>query len=179
MKRFWFLIPLAAFFALAAILAKGLKLDPHEVPSPLIGKAAPTFALARLDDATKTVRLEDMRGKVWILNAWASWCAPCREEHPVLVDFSKKHLAPIYGLDYKDQRANATALLTQLGDPYEASMFDDEGRVGIDYGITGVPETFVIDQQGVIRLKHVGPLTADVIATQIEPLIEQLKKSDA
>ena len=179
MKRLWFLIPLAAFFALAAVLAKGLKLDPHEVPSPLIGKPAPGFALGRLDDPTKTVRLDDMRGKVWILNAWASWCAPCREEHPVLMDFSKKHLVPLYGLDYKDQRATATQLLTQLGNPYDASMFDGEGRVGIDYGITGVPETFVIDQNGVIRMKHVGPLTPEVLSSKIEPLIERLKKADA
>ncbi len=179
MKRFWFLIPLAAFFALAAILAKGLKLDPHEVPSPLIGKPAPPFALGRLDDPTRTVHLADMRGKVWILNAWASWCAPCREEHPVLIAFSKKHLVPLYGLDYKDQRANATFLLTQLGDPYDASMFDEEGRVGIDYGITGVPETFVIDQNGVIRMKHVGPLTPEILSTEIEPLLERLKKADA
>ena len=179
MKRLWFLIPLAAFFALAAILARGLKLDPHEVPSPLIDKAAPKFALTRLDDAAKTMRLEDMRGKVWMLNVWASWCVSCREEHPLLVAFSKKHVVPIYGLDYKDQRADASGWLARFGNPYDASLFDGEGRVGIDFGVYGVPETFIIDQGGVIRMKHIGPLTEEALATKIEPLLEKLKKPDA
>jgi cytochrome c biogenesis protein CcmG/thiol:disulfide interchange protein DsbE len=179
MKRLWFLIPLAAFFALAAILARGLRLDPHEVPSPLINKPAPAFALARLDDAAKTIRLEDMRGKVWMLNVWASWCVSCREEHPLLLAFSKKHLVPIYGLDYKDQRADASQWLSRFGNPYDASLFDAEGRTGIDFGVYGVPETFIIDQAGVIRMKHIGPLTEDVLATKIEPFLEKLKKPDA
>ena len=179
MKRFWFLIPLAAFFLLAAILARGLKLDPHEVPSPLIDKPAPAFSLTRLDDAGKTVRLEDMRGKVWMLNVWASWCVSCREEHPLLLAFSKKHLVPIYGLDYKDQRVDASGWLARFGNPYEASLFDGEGRTGIDFGVYGVPETFIIDQAGVIRMKHIGPLTEDALATKIEPLLEKLKKPDA
>jgi cytochrome c biogenesis protein CcmG/thiol:disulfide interchange protein DsbE len=174
MKRFWFLIPLAAFLALAVILAVGLKRDPREVPSPLIGKPAPAFALPRLDDASKTIRLEDMRGKVWILNVWASWCVACREEHPLLMAFAKKGLVPIYGLDYKDERADATAWLARFGNPYEASLVDADGRVGIDFGVYGVPETFVIDRDGVIRLKHIGPLTPDVLATKIEPLLKQL-----
>ena len=179
MKRLWFLIPLAAFFALATMLALGLKLDPREVPSPLIDKPAPKFSLARLDDASKTVRLDDMHGKVWMLNVWASWCVACREEHPMLVEFSKKKLVPIYGLDYKDQRADANAWLANFGNPYDASLFDDEGRVGIDFGVYGVPETFVIDQNGVIRMKHIGPLTEEALATKIEPLLEKLKKPDA
>ena len=174
MKRFWFLIPLAAFLALAVILAVGLKRDPREVPSPLIGKPAPAFALPRLDDPSKTVRLEDMRGKVWILNVWASWCVACREEHPLLMAFAKKGLVPIYGLDYKDERADATAWLARFGNPYDASLVDADGRVGIDFGVYGVPETFVIDRDGVIRLKHIGPLTPDVLATKIEPLLKQL-----
>jgi cytochrome c biogenesis protein CcmG/thiol:disulfide interchange protein DsbE len=179
MKRLWFLIPLAAFFALAAILARGLRLDPHEVPSPLIDKPAPTFALTRLDDAAKTIRLEDMHGKVWMLNVWASWCVSCREEHPLLVAFSKKHIVPIYGLDYKDQRADASGWLARFGNPYDASLFDGEGRTGIDFGVYGVPETFVIDQAGIIRMKHIGPLTQEALATKIEPLLERLKKPDA
>jgi cytochrome c biogenesis protein CcmG, thiol:disulfide interchange protein DsbE len=179
MKRLWFLIPLAAFFALAAILARGLKLDPHEVPSPLIDKPAPAFALTRLDDPTQTIRLADMHGKVWILNVWASWCVSCREEHPLLVEFSKKHLVPIYGLDYKDQRADASGWLARFGNPYDASLFDGEGRTGIDFGVYGVPETFVIDQNGVIRMKHIGPLTQEALTTKIEPFLEKLKKPDA
>ena len=174
MKRLWFLIPLAAFFALAAVLAVGLKLDPREVPSPLIGKPAPTFALPRLDDAAKTIRLDDMRGKVWVLNVWASWCVACREEHPLLVEFAKKRVVPLYGLNYKDKREDANAWLARFGNPYVASLFDDEGRVGIDFGVYGVPETFVIDQNGVIRMKHIGPLTPEVIATKLEPLLKKL-----
>jgi len=174
MKRFWFLLPLAAFFALAVILARGLHLDPHEVPSPLIDKPAPKFALPRLDDAAQTIRLEDMRGKVWLLNVWASWCVACREEHPLLVEYSKKHSVPIYGLNYKDQRADANAWLARFGNPYDASLFDNEGRVGIDFGVYGVPETFVIDKAGVIRMKRIGPLTPDVIANEIEPMLKKL-----
>ena len=174
MKRLWFLVPLAAFFALATMLAFGLRLDQREVPSPLIDKPAPKFALTRLDDAARTIRLEDMRGKVWMLNVWASWCVACREEHPLLVVFSKRRVVPIYGLNYKDQRGDAKAWLARFGNPYDASLFDDEGRVGIDFGVYGVPETFVIDQNGVIRMKHIGPLTPEVIATKIEPLLKKL-----
>ena len=174
MKRFWFLIPLAAFLALAVVLAVGLKLDPREVPSPLIDKPAPRFALPRLDDAQKTIRMEDMRGKVWVLNVWASWCVACREEHPLLVEFAKKKVVPLYGLNYKDQREDALRWLARFGNPYEASLHDLDGRVGIDFGVYGVPETFVIDQNGVIRLKHIGPITPAVLATKIEPLLKKL-----
>jgi len=174
MKRFWFLIPLAAFLALAVMLALGLKLDPREVPSPLIDKPAPKFALQRLDDAARTIRLDDMRGKVWVLNVWASWCVACREEHPLLVEFAKKRVVPLYGLNYKDQREDANRWLARFGNPYDASLHDLDGRVGIDFGVYGVPETFVIDQNGVIRLKHIGPITPDVLATKIEPLLKKL-----
>jgi len=174
MKRFWFLIPLAAFLALAVVLAVGLKLDPREVPSPLIDKPAPKFALQRLDDAARTIRLDDMRGKVWVLNVWASWCVACREEHPLLVEFAKKKVVPLYGLNYKDQREDANRWLARFGNPYDASLYDVEGRVGIDFGVYGVPETFVIDQNGVIRFKHIGPITPDVLATKIEPLLKKL-----
>jgi len=174
MKRFWFLIPLAAFLALAVVLAVGLKLDPREVPSPLIDKPAPKFALPRLDDAQKTIGLDDLRGKVWVLNVWASWCVACREEHPLLVEFAKKRVVPLYGLNYKDKREDATAWLARFGNPYEASLHDFDGRVGIDFGVYGVPETFVIDQNGVIRMKHIGPLTPQVLETKIAPLLKKL-----
>ena len=174
MKRLWFLIPLGAFLALAIVLAVGLKLDPREVPSPLIDKPAPTFALARLDDAGKTVRLDDLKGKVFILNVWASWCVACREEHPVLLDFAKKRVVPVYGLNYKDTRPEASAWLARFGNPYEASFFDEDGRVGLDFGVYGVPETFIVDGNGVIRMKHIGPITPDVLANKIEPLLKKL-----
>jgi cytochrome c biogenesis protein CcmG/thiol:disulfide interchange protein DsbE len=173
-KSLRFLIPLAVFLVLLAFLGAGLKLDPREVPSPLIGKPAPGFALARLDNAAQTIKREDMLGKVWMLNVWASWCVACREEHPLLVEFSRKKLLPLYGLNYKDQRADGLAWLGQFGNPYDASLFDVDGRVGIDFGVYGVPETFIIDRAGVVRLKHIGPLTPEVIQTKIEPLVRQL-----
>lgn len=174
MKSLKFLVPLGVFIVLAAFLAVGLNLNPREVPSPLIGKPAPAFALARLDRPEVTIRRDELLGKVWVLNVWASWCAPCREEHPLVVDFAKRKLAPVYGLNYKDQRPAGLGFLRQLGDPYEASLFDADGRVGIDYGVYGVPETFVIDKQGIIRFKHIGPLNPEVIRDKIVPLVKEL-----
>jgi len=174
MKRLWFLIPLLVLGVLVVFLGAGLKLDPREVPSPLIGKPAPGFALARLDDAAQTIKREDMLGKVWMLNVWASWCVACREEHPLLVEFSHKRLLPVYGLNYKDQRPDGMAWLSQFGNPYDASLFDSDGRVGIDFGVYGVPETFIIDRDGVVRMKHIGPLTPEVIQTEIEPMVRKL-----
>jgi cytochrome c biogenesis protein CcmG, thiol:disulfide interchange protein DsbE len=174
MKRAGFLIPLGAFIALAVILALGLNRDPREVPSPLIGKPAPTFALTRVEDSQITIGSADLLGKVWMLNVWASWCVACREEHELLVQFSKKGRLPIYGLDYKDERRDAIKWLERMGNPYQASLFDGEGRVGIDFGVYGVPETFIIDKTGTIRMKHIGPLTPEVIETQIEPLLKKL-----
>ncbi len=174
MKVLKFLIPLALFLVLAGFLAKGLKLDPREVPSPLIGKPAPAFALTKLEAPDQTIKREDLLGKAWILNVYASWCAPCREEHPLLVEFAKRNVAPIYGLNYKDSRANGMGFLAQLGNPYTASLWDGDGKVGIDWGVYGVPETFVIDQLGVVRLKHVGPLTPEVLDKKITPLLKEL-----
>ena len=174
MKAWKFLLPLALFGVLALFLAKGLSLNPREVPSPLIGKPAPAFALPRLDDASVTVRRDDLLGKVWVLNVYASWCVPCRQEHPLLVDMARRQVAPIYGLNYKDTKDAANRFLNQLGNPYVASIVDADGRVGIDYGVYGVPETFVVDKQGVIRYKHIGPLTPDAVQNKIEPLLKQL-----
>lgn len=174
MKTLKFLIPLAIFLGLVAFLSAGLKLDPREVPSPLIGKPAPSFDLTRLDNAGLRIRREDLIGKVWMLNVWASWCVACREEHPLLVELAARKLVPIYGLDYKDGRQEAQQTLSRFGNPYVASLFDADGRVGIDWGVYGVPETFIIDRAGVIRLKHIGPLTPEVIRTRIEPMVRQL-----
>ena len=174
MKRIWFLAPLAVFLVLAVMLGIGLNRDPREVPSPLIGKPAPNFSLARLDDPSKVLSPADLQGKVWILNVWASWCVACRDEHPLLVDFAKRGVVPIYGLNYKDQRDDGLTWLARMGNPYQASLFDQDGRVGIDFGVYGVPETFVIDKTGTIRMKHIGPLTPDVIAKEIEPLVKKL-----
>jgi cytochrome c biogenesis protein CcmG/thiol:disulfide interchange protein DsbE len=174
MKYLKFLLPLAVFFGLVAFLAAGLKLDPKEVPSPLIGKPAPSFSLTQLDNPSQTIRQADMIGKVWMLNVWASWCVACREEHPLLVEFSKQKILPVYGLNYKDGRADGLQWLAKFGNPYDASLFDSDGRVGIDWGVYGVPETFIMDRQGVVRFKHIGPLNPEVIRTKIEPLVRQL-----
>ncbi len=174
MKSLRFIIPLGVFALLVFFLWRGLRLDQHEVPSPLIGKPAPSFALTRLDDANATLRRDDMLGKVWMLNVWASWCGACREEHPLLVEFSKTKAVPIIGLNYKDQRSDGLGWLNRFGNPYDASIFDQNGRVGIDFGVYGVPETFVIDKQGIIRMKHIGPLTPDVIDKRLMPMLRKL-----
>jgi cytochrome c biogenesis protein CcmG/thiol:disulfide interchange protein DsbE len=158
-------------------LAVGLRLNPREIPSPYIGKAAPQFKVSQLLAENLTISPQDMRGKVWLLNVWASWCVSCREEHPVLLDFARQGVVPIIGLNYKDARRDATNWLKQFGDPYQLSAFDGDGRIGIDYGVYGVPETFVIDKEGVIRLKHVGPVTIDVITQKLLPLIKELNRA--
>ena len=174
MKFLKFGIPLAVFVALAVFFWVGLKLDPREVPSPLIGKAAPEFALPRLDQPGQTIRRADLLGKVWMLNVWASWCVACRQEQPVLVDFSRTKTLPVIGLDYKDTNAPAERWLRQLGNPYQLSAVDADGRVGIDFGVYGVPETFLIDKQGVVRFKHIGALTPEVLRDQVLPLLRSL-----
>ena len=174
MKGLRFIVPLALFFVLVGFLAVGLKLNPREVPSPLIGKPAPAFALTRLDDEGKTVRREDMLGQVWLLNVWASWCAACRDEHPHLVAFARTKQMPMVGLNYKDTRKDGLGWLARFGDPYDVSLFDNDGRVGIDFGVYGVPETFVIDKQGVIRFKQIGPVTPNVLEKRIVPLLKEL-----
>jgi cytochrome c biogenesis protein CcmG/thiol:disulfide interchange protein DsbE len=174
MKRWQYLVPLALFAVLLGFLAVGLNLNPREVPSPLIDKPAPAFSLPRLDDPAKTLSRDDLAGKVWMLNVWASWCVACREEHPLLVDFARRSPVPIYGLNYKDQRGDALNWLARYGNPYAASLHDLKGLVGIDFGVYGVPETFIIDKQGVIRFKQIGPVTPQVLRERIEPLLKEL-----
>ena len=198
MKRF--LIPLALFVVLIGFLAVGLNLDPREVPSPLAGKPAPIFQLPQLDDGGKTVAPKGMVGKVWLLNVWATWCVSCRAEHPLLVAFTRQHsnLAnlPIVGLSYKEVRGDgeidvskmspvdelqltrkrAAAWLAEHGNPYTLSALDVDGRVGINYGVYGVPETYIIDKAGIIRYKQIGPLTLDVLDKKILPLVKELGK---
>jgi len=169
-----FLIPLALFVFLIAMLGLGLRLNPREVPSPLINKPAPDFHLTQLQAADKSISPQDLKGKVWLLNVWASWCESCRLEHPDLMELSRQHLVTIIGLNYKDTRLNGINTLRDMGDPYELSGFDVDGRVGIDYGVYGVPETFLIDKAGVIRYKQIGVLTPDVIAEKLIPLINKL-----
>ena len=165
---------LGGFAALVLVLGIGLTLNPREVPSPLINKRAPAFKLAQLHLPEKTFSGQDMLGKVWLLNVWASWCAACRIEHPVLLDLAKANVVPIYGLNYKDDRKAGIVWLQNLGDPYQLSAFDVEGRVGIDFGVYGVPETYLIDKRGVIRFKQIGPVTDEIVKNKIVPLVHEL-----
>jgi len=171
-----FVIPLVVFIILVVFLAVGLRRDPHEVPSPLINKPAPSFQLAQLKDPSRTFSAAEMRGKVWILNVWASWCVTCRDEHPLLLDYARSNSVPIYGLNYKDKREDALAWLNELGDPYVLSASDTNGLVGIDYGVYGAPETYLIDRNGIIRFKQIGPVTPDVWQNTIVPMVKDLNK---
>jgi cytochrome c biogenesis protein CcmG/thiol:disulfide interchange protein DsbE len=172
-----YLIPLAIFLVLVVFLGIGLGLNPREVPSPLIGKPTPPFELAQLHQPDQRFASKDMLGKVWLLNVWASWCVSCREEHPVLLQLAKSNVVPIYGLNYKDKQPDALAWLQQFGDPYNVSIVDRDGRVGLDYGVYGVPETFVIDKTGVVRYKQIGPVTSKALEDKILPLLRKLQGS--
>lgn len=174
MLRARFLIPLAVFAVVVGILGVGLTLDPREVPSPLINKPAPAFNLPQLEQPDKTISQKDMLGKVWLLNVWASWCVSCREEHSTILELARSGVVPVLGLNYKDERADGLAWLVRLGNPYRISAYDRDGRIGIDYGVYGVPETYVIDKAGVIRYKRIGAVTPEVVRDKILPLVKEL-----
>jgi len=170
------LVVVGVFALLVGVLAAGLTLNPREVPSPLIGKPAPPFELPLLQQEGKTFAARQMLGKVWLLNVWASWCEPCLQEHPVITALAKTLPAPVVGLNYKDARENALPWLARHGDPFVLSVFDSTGRIGIDYGVYGVPETYVIDKKGVIRYKRIGPVTQEIAAQKIAPLVSELSR---
>ena len=171
-----FVIPLILFVILVVFLAIGLGRDPHLVPSALIDKPAPDFALPELREPTKIISPKQMLGKVWLLNVWGSWCVACREEHPFLMEIAKSGVVPIYGLSWKDKREDALAVLSELGDPYVLNVSDFDGRVAIDYGITGAPETYLIDKQGIIRYKEVGQLTREIMQQKVLPMVQELNR---
>lgn len=171
-----FAIPLILFLLLSAFLWKGLRLEPREVPSPLIGKPAPQFTLTDVHDSSRQFSSKEMLGRVWLLNVYASWCESCRDEHPLLVQFSGKRLVPIIGLDYKDKPEDARKWLDEMGNPYERSVSDLDGRVGINFGVYGVPETYVIDKTGIIRDKIIGPVTVKRINDELIPMIKELSQ---
>ena len=172
-----FNLPLVGFIALIALLAVGLGLNPREVPSPLIGKPAPEFSLSLLHAADKNFAPKELLGKVWLFNVWASWCPSCREEHPILVSYAKTPGAiPVVGLNWKDKREDGLRWLARYGDPYLLSVYDNDGRVGINYGVYGAPETYLIDKQGIIRFKQIGPITPEVLEKKILPLVQELNK---
>ncbi|WP_082306024.1 DsbE family thiol:disulfide interchange protein [Achromobacter piechaudii] len=170
-----FLLPLAVFMAMAVFLAMGLSRDPRAVPSAMIDKPAPPINLPVLLSPGERLDVEALRGKVWLLNVWASWCGPCKDELPVLREAAQRHAIPLYGLNYKDKPEDAAAWLARNGNPYVASASDMDGRVGIEYGVYGVPETFVIDGAGRIRHKQLGLITPEIFKARILPIIEALK----
>lgn len=177
MKKF--LIPIVIFVLIGGLLWKGLSLDPRRIPSPLIGKPSPEFSLARVKHPEKRVATRDLLGRVYLLNIWASWCAACRQEHPLLMDINHSKLIPVIGLNYKDKRADALGFLNELGNPFEMSLSDTDGRVGIDLGVYGVPETFVIDKKGIIRYKHIGPISEKALMDKIMPVVRQYQNAPA
>jgi len=174
--RLRFILPLMAFLVMVVFLGIGLKLDPHEVPSPLINKPAPAFTLPQLHEPQKTFSPADMKGKVWLLNVWASWCVSCRQEHVYLTEFARDGSINLMGLNYKDEPAAAMQWLERLGNPYKISISDIDGMAGLDWGVYGVPETFIIDKKGIVRHKQTGPVDPTILQTIIMPLIEQLKR---
>lgn len=186
-----YLWPLFGFLALVVLLGVGLFIGNRQgsqelLPSPFIGKPVPAFSLPLLDDPKRTFTPQDMRGKVWLINFWGSWCPACREEHPILVDFAKSPIGaslPIVGIDFvleqdkfEEERRSANNWLKQLGNPYAVTAFDGGGRTSIDFGVYGAPETFLIDKEGVIRFKQIGPVTPEVLNNKILPLVRELSK---
>ena len=169
-------IVIAVFLALIALLGVGLTLNPREVPSPLVGKPAPQFSLPQLHAPEKAFSPGEMAGKVWVLNVWASWCPPCLEEHPLVTELARAGKAPLIGLNYKDRREDAIAWLKRHGDPFALSVSDIAGMIAIDYGVYGVPETYVIDKKGVIRYKRIGPLKREILDEKVLPLLRKLER---
>ena len=169
------LIPVTAFAILTIVLGFGLTRNPREVPSPLIGKPVPQFSLAPVSGRTLGLSSADLRGNVSLVNIFASWCVPCRQEHPVLLALQREGLVPLYGLNYKDRPEDAGPWLDKLGDPYARTGADLDGRVGIDWGVYGVPETFIIDREGRIAYKHIGPITSQIVDEKIRPLVAKLR----
>lgn len=175
MRALKFVIPLAIFVGIAWFLLKGLGKDPREIPSPLIGKPVPAMSLPVLADAGGTWSPEQMRGKVWLLNVWGSWCAGCKIEHPVLLDLARQRTVPMIGMAWKDRPEDAAAWLRKLGDPYELNVLDRDGKAAIDWGVYGAPETFVIDANGIIRDKLIGALTPETVSQRVLPLVKRLQ----
>ncbi len=178
LARAWrYFLPLAIFFTLVFFLWRGLSLDPKAIPSALLNKPAPDFSLPQLHAPEKKFTAAEMKGQVWLLNVWGSWCVSCRYEHPVLNELAKQQLLPIIGLNWKDKPEDARAWLAKFGNPYLLSVSDAEGRVAIDYGVYGAPESYIIDKAGMIRYKYTGPISPEDLQKVILPLIQELKKA--
>lgn len=171
-----FLIPLAILIVLGWVFGVGLTVDPRELPSPLIGKPVPIFMLAPVEGRVDGLSSEHLNGEVSLVNVFASWCTACRDEHPLLMRLQEENIIPIYGLNYRDRPEDAAAWLDALGDPYARTGADINGRVGIDWGVYGVPETYVIDRHGQIAYKHIGAIDTRVLNETLLPLIKDLRE---
>jgi cytochrome c biogenesis protein CcmG/thiol:disulfide interchange protein DsbE len=174
-----FLLPVIAFFGLVAAFALGLRHDPSRVPSPLLGKPVPAFDLPPVVIGGPGLSSQDLRGRVFLVNVFASWCVACREEHAILMQIAKSRLVSIAGLDYKDKPADAAHWLAALGNPYSRTGADTLGRAAIDWGVYGVPETFVVDPRGIVVDKQIGPITLEILEREIAPLVAQLREIPA
>jgi len=174
-----YLAPFGVFLVLVGFLAVGLQLNPRDIGSTLINQPAPSFSLATLKEPQQMLTQELFQGQVSLVNVWASWCVSCRQEHPLLMEIAKRNMVALYGLNWKDTADAAQQWLSQHGDPYLTSLFDPSGRAGIDYGVTGTPETFLIDQHGIVRYKHTGPITLKVFEETLWPAIEALRKESS
>ena len=170
------LIPFLIFVLISIFLAIGLTMDPRLVPSPLVGKAVPDFNLPPVKGRVAGLAKEDLKGEMSFVNVFASWCTACRQEHPLLMALSRKGAVSIHGLNYKDKPEDAAAWLDELGDPYTRTGADIDGMVGLDWGVYGVPETFVVDSQGIIRYKHIGPITEEIYLETLQPIVANLRK---
>lgn len=176
MRRLIYLAPVLVFGVVALFFARGLFLNPKEIPSVLIDKPAPAFSIPALKAGGQAVTSDDLKGRVTFVNFFASWCIPCRAEHPLLMDMAAKKQVAVIGINYKDKLEDATGWLTRLGDPYERIGADRDGRVAIDWGVYGVPESYVVDKAGMIRYKQIGPLTEQDLTRTVLPLIRELSK---
>ena len=172
-------LPLMVFVGLAILLGYGLTRDPREIPSPLLGKEVPVFELPAVQGRTLGLTTADLKGQVSLVNVFASWCVACRQEHPLLLGINESGAVPVHGLNYKDAPADAAAWLDELGDPYTRTGADIDGGVGIDWGVYGVPETFVIDKRGTIRYKHIGPVSMEDVERILRPLVRRLQEEPA
>ncbi len=177
MNRFY--LPFLILLMVGGLFWVGLSLNPGLVPSPLIGKPAPAFDLPLLEDEEQRFTAEDLKGRVTMVHVWATWCVSCRAEHPVLMSFARRNLVPVIGFNYRDERDAAMNWLRTLGDPYERTLYDPSGRAGIDWGVYGTPETFIVDRDGIIRYKHVGPLSEEIIQSHLIPLLARLAEEGA
>lgn len=173
-----FLLPLLAFLLLVGMFVIGLTKDPSRIPSPLLGNPAPEYALPSLQNPDVQVGSADFAGQVALVNIWATWCPGCRQEHGFLMELAAENALPIYGLNWRDNRPDALQWLRTLGNPYATSAFDADGRVGIDWGAYGAPETFLVDKNGMVVHKHIAPLTREIWEQDFVPLLEQLEASE-